>query len=200
MKEIEKRRKKVLELIKQGKSKEEISEIVGMSIWTIENDIKELKKHGEIMDKPEKLNEDIDMLCREFTGQARSLKIFDQYILYCKNQFNQKKLTDEEIKLIKKITFLTNNYDYVVFCIKLDISKRNLKDALKTINIEMNNKNFSQEQREKIAQMKDDIKKIKQKVIAIRYLKAGYGVEQAENNEMNEETLKNRIKNGDIEK
>ena len=116
-KEVEERRKKILQLNKQGKSQKEIAKILKVSQSLICDDIRELKLQGyniidyrknktKLLEKKLKNNTysklNIDKLCRKFYGQPKILQKFNEYISYCKEEFKQGTLPKEELDRIKK--------------------------------------------------------------------------------------------------
>lgn len=184
-KRIKERREKVKELYNKGKTAEEIQEELQASRRTIYRDKKYLKEQEEnskrnkrtkrIEDRREKVKE----LCDEFYGQVKIQKIFDKYILDCKNKFKKGTLTKDEVSSIGKIASVTEKYEDIVFYLKICTEFKNYKEALKFANSQIYNETLTKEEKDRIKQMKEKIQEIMKKQIAITALENGQGVKLA---------------------
>ncbi len=171
---IQERRKIVKELYKKGKTQKEIAQELKVSVSTISNDITYWKQQERMVSETQ-----IMKLCEEFDGQEESLISFRIYITECKNRFRQGKLQKEEISTIERITERTKSYGDIIFCLKIELRYRQFKRAMQFANYQMNNETLTEEQKDNIRKLKQQIQKANDTYIATRELKKGGKIQQA---------------------
>lgn len=176
-KEKNERRQKVLELLKQGKTRDEIAKELNVSTLTASTDVKNLVEKG-IIDKryvTRKPNNsgstNINDLIDEFYGQKRTLMLFEQYISDCKEKFKNGISIQQELETIKKVAFLTGKYDDISFYARVSLNYGNFADVKQMINGQINNEELTKEQREKFLELKQTVESAHKRYIAIKILK-----------------------------
>ncbi len=170
------RRQQVVELLKQGKTREEIAAELNVSITTVTTDVTNLVEKGMIdkryvTRKPNNINKDINDLINEYYGQKRTLILFSQYIEDCKEKFKNGISLKKELETIKKVVLLTEKYEDIAFYARVSVRYRNFASIKQIINSQINNEELTKPQREKFLELKKAVDLTHKKYIAIDILK-----------------------------
>lgn len=120
----------------------------------------------------------IKKLCNEYVGQAYIKKDFSRYISDCKHKFEQGTLNKKEIATIRDVVTLTDEYQDAVFYLKVLVRFRQVDEAIKFVNVQLNKETYTKEQKDKMRGLKEQIQVIKKKYVAIEMLKRGEGIEK----------------------
>ena len=187
-----KRREYVAILYNEGKTREEIAEQTHFSIATIKKDIDFLISENIIQQretiKVEKKQETIKRpisaekakeLCVKFYGQVKVLNKLNEYVSDCRQKYAKNKLKKEEVEVLREVVLATNNYKDVVFYINLCIDSGDFGEAIKFINGQVNNENFTVEQKNRIKSMQQRLKQTIKTHKAKKILEQGLGVQEA---------------------
>ena len=183
---IEQRREEVKELYKTGEmTQSEIAIKLDVSLSTIAKDIEYLKEQEKIeigkrkrgKHKTRKLNPiQIRKLCDDFCGEPKKKETLEKYILDCKDEFKEGTLKVENLPIIEEVATLIDNYKSCAFYLNVCIKFKKFQEAIKFINSQISNETFTDEQRNKIKELRKKMEEISKKNIAIGMLEKGEGV------------------------
>lgn len=155
----EERKQEALNLMEQGKGNYYIKRTLKMDLRMIRSYRREFKEqNGEIIQSPKK-----NILPETNTEKKGDPRVFTDYMLEFNNQLMNGTLKKEKLLTIKTIANFTGKYEYVVFALKVHIKFGELKTALEILKRNLNNKDYTKTQRDKLKEMECKIENIERK-------------------------------------
>ena len=124
-------------------------------------------------------------------GKKEYVEKFNKYISDCKNKFEQNKLNKKDIKKLVTAVSVTNNYDDIMFAVRVFLKYGKLKDAIELVDGRLNSVQVDKKVKLKLQEQIIKLKRMKQKIIVEELLNKGLGVKEvARKSGLSEEAVK----------
>lgn len=130
------------------KTREQLGEELGVSNITVSRDKVRLREQKE--QEFAEWSKEIIKRYEKFYGQSASIKRFEEYLILCKERYEQRLIEEEHLLPIKYASIATETYSNIAFYIKLCIRFNQFEEAMKFAKSYVSCETFSQEERGKI--------------------------------------------------